>query len=51
MRAYGSKTDAYATFKSMLDSGNPPDNFNTLLKAATASAKRLEAAVKAATDG
>jgi toxin YhaV len=51
LRAYGSKTDAYPTFKSMLDSGNPPANFNALLKAAKASTKRLEAAVKAATDG
>ncbi|WP_425484192.1 type II toxin-antitoxin system YhaV family toxin [Allomesorhizobium camelthorni] len=51
LRAYGSKTDAYATFKSMLDSGNPPDDFKALLKTAKAAAERFEAAVKAATDG
>lgn len=51
LRAYGSRTDAYATFKRMLDSGNPPDNFSALLKAAKASAKRFEAAIKAAADG
>jgi toxin YhaV len=50
-RRWGSKTAAYATFKSMLESGNRPDNFSALLKTAKASAKRLEAAVKAATDG
>ena len=33
-RAYGSKTDAYAVFKKMLDSGNPPDDFKALMKAA-----------------
>ena len=33
-RTYGSKTDAYAVFKKMLDNGNPPDDWNALLKAA-----------------
>jgi toxin YhaV len=33
-RTYGSKTDAYAVFKKMLDKGNPPDDWNALLKAA-----------------
>lgn len=51
LRAYDSRTDAYATFKRMLDSGNPPDNFSALLKAAKASAKRFEAAIEAASDG
>lgn len=51
LRAYGSRTDAYATFKRMLDSGSPPDNFSALLKAAKASAKRFEAAIEAASDG
>ncbi len=36
-RTYGSKTDAYAVFKKMLDKGNPPDDWETLLKAAKAS--------------
>lgn len=32
LRAYGSKNDAYAIFKSMIDKGNPPDNWDALLK-------------------
>lgn len=36
LRTYGSKNDAYAVFKSMLDSGNPPDDWAALLKAASA---------------
>jgi toxin YhaV len=35
LRTYGSKTDAYAVFKSMLDDGNPPDDWVALLKAAS----------------
>jgi toxin YhaV len=35
-RAYGNRTDAYATFAKMLKSGHPPDDWNTLLKAAQA---------------
>jgi toxin YhaV len=31
-RAYGSKTDAYKTFAKMLKAGNPPDDWDTLLK-------------------
>lgn len=50
LRAYDSRTDAYATFKSMLDRGNPPDDFGALLKSAKASARRFEKAVKAAAD-
>ncbi|THF53863.1 type II toxin-antitoxin system YhaV family toxin [Allorhizobium terrae] len=37
LRTYGSKTDAYAVFKDMLDSDNPPDNWEELLKAISAS--------------
>ena len=33
-RAYESKTDAYRVFKKMLESGNPPDGWETLLKQA-----------------
>lgn len=33
LRTYGSPTDAYATFSHMLDAGNPPDDWDTLLKA------------------
>lgn len=31
-RAYDSKTDAYCMFKKMLEKGNPPDDWNELLK-------------------
>jgi toxin YhaV len=34
-RAYDSKSDAYAVFVKMLDSGNPPDGFDTLLASAS----------------
>ena len=30
--AYGSKSDAYAVFKGMLDRGNPPEDWDALLK-------------------
>ncbi len=30
LRAYGSKTDAYAVFSKMLAAGNPPDNWEAL---------------------
>lgn len=50
LRAYGSKTDAYATFKSMLADGNPPDGFDSLLKEAKASAERFGKAVEAVKD-
>ena len=36
LRAYGSATDAYEVFRKMLKQGNPPDDWNTLLKTATA---------------
>jgi toxin YhaV len=32
LRAYGSKTDAYALFQKMLASGYPPGSFEELLK-------------------
>ena len=47
LRAYGSKTDAYATFKGMLEDGNPPDNFDALLKEAAAADKRFETSLEA----
>lgn len=50
LRAYGSKTDAYATFKGMLDGGNPPDNFDALLKEAIASASRFGKNIKGEPD-
>jgi toxin YhaV len=33
-RAYDSNTDAYRVFRKMLDSGDPPDNWDDLLKEA-----------------
>jgi len=36
LRTYGSKTDAYAVFRKMLDKGNPPDRWDELLRAAAA---------------
>lgn len=45
LRTYGSKTDAYAVFKGMLEAGSPPDDWADLLKAASAEGtqERLEA--------
>ena len=42
LRAYGSRKDAYATFKGMLDSGSPPDDFDALMQEALAAAERLK---------
>jgi toxin YhaV len=36
LRTYGSASDAYAVFASMLKRGNPPDDWNSLLKACVA---------------
>ena len=47
LRAYGSRTDAYATFKRMLDGGNPPDDFDALMKEAIAAADRFERGLRA----
>jgi toxin YhaV len=41
LRAYGSKTDAYATFKGMLSDGHPPDSFEALLAEAQAASERF----------
>jgi toxin YhaV len=35
LRTRGAKADAYAVFQRMLDSGNPPDSWHQLLKAAS----------------
>lgn len=48
LRAYGSKSDAYATFKGMLDGGNPPDDFDALMKEAVEAAGRFEENLKSA---
>ncbi|KMO17411.1 type II toxin-antitoxin system YhaV family toxin [Methylobacterium indicum] len=46
LRTYGAKTDAYRVFKGMLDAGNPPDDWQTLLAAASdrAATERLDRA-------
>ena len=46
LRTYGSKSDAYAVFRKMLDKGNPPDSWDALLAAASADSarKRLKTA-------
>lgn len=46
LRTYGSKTDACHVFKGMLAKGNPPDDWKTLLAAASAetAGARLEEA-------
>lgn len=43
LRTYGSKSDAYAVFKDMLDKGNPPDDWAALLKAASVDMSRHDA--------
>jgi toxin YhaV len=35
LRTYGSRSDAYSTFAGMLSSGNPPDDWDDLLEAAS----------------
>jgi toxin YhaV len=48
LRTYGSKTDAYAVFKKMLNAGNPPDDWSLLSASATKpdSTTRLSAAIE-----
>jgi toxin YhaV len=45
LRAYNSKSDAYAVFAKMLNAGNPPDDWAQLRKAAEAEADRLQKAL------
>jgi len=47
LRTYGSKADAYAVFKGMLDRNRPPDDWETLLKEAKAAVLRTESLLKA----
>ena len=42
LRAYNSKTDAYRVFKGMLEDGNPPSDFDALLKEARGASGGLE---------
>jgi toxin YhaV len=41
-RAYGSKTDAYRVFQSMLSSGHPPDDWQELLQESEPASERLQ---------
>lgn len=45
-RAYESDTDAYRVFRKMLESGHPPDDWETLLEEAKDEINRLEEIVK-----
>ncbi len=45
-RAYKSKTDAYLVFKKMLENGNPPNNWDDLVKDAEGETNRLEKTVE-----
>lgn len=45
-RAYGSKTDAYKIFGKMLDDGNPPDDWDSLLLVAKKEEERLSKVVR-----
>jgi toxin YhaV len=47
---YGSKTNAHATFKDMLEAGNPPDRFDALMKEAVATSARFEDGPESASD-
>ena len=40
-RAYGSKSDAYRTFKKMLESGNPPESWEQLMMEVNRQSSRL----------
>ncbi len=44
LRTYGSRTDAYAVFARMLDSGNPPEDWARLLAECRAAEERFGAA-------
>ena len=48
LRTYGSSTDAYAVFAKMLNEGNPPDSFDSLVAAASSRSAidRLETVAK-----
>ncbi len=41
-RAYESSNDAYRVFRKMLESGHPPDDWNSLLAEARAEGRRLQ---------
>ena len=41
LRTYGSKTDAYAVLRSMIESGNPPNDWAALLRSSKRTAADL----------
>jgi len=45
-RAYNSKTDAYLIFKKMLNGGNPPTNWEQLIKEAKIEITRLKKIIR-----
>jgi toxin YhaV len=45
-RAYESSTDAYRVFQKMLESGNPPDDWDELVNEANGGASRLAKIIK-----
>lgn len=50
LRKAGGKHDPYAVFRRMLKSGNPPDDWDALVKSARALPPTIEAAAKIAKD-
>lgn len=51
LRAYDSRSDAYATFRSMLVDGNPPDDLASLLREAMAATERFRKLAETGSDG
>lgn len=42
LRTYGSKNDVYTVFKAMLDKGNPPEDWDALMKSSAAMPRPAE---------
>ncbi|MFU8832148.1 MAG: type II toxin-antitoxin system YhaV family toxin [Wenzhouxiangella sp.] len=49
LRSYESKSDAYRVFRQMLDSGNPPEDWESLLSEAKSAARRLQRSAESQT--
>ncbi len=49
-RAYGHGTDAYRVFRRMIESGHPPDDWQSLLKEARQETQRLQAVLEKSSD-
>jgi toxin YhaV len=45
-RAYGGRSDAYAVFTGMLNNGNPPDDFDSLMREAVGGVGRFATALE-----